>query len=72
MPISFASVGDKIVIVEIRGNDEVKRHLENLGFVKGEVVTIISKNQGNMIIGIKDSRLAINHSMASKIIVANA
>lgn len=72
MPISFASVGDSIVIVEIRGNDEVKRHLENLGFVKGEVVTIISKNQGNMIIGIKGSRLAINHSMASKIIVANA
>lgn len=72
MPISFASVGDKIVIVEIRGNDEVKRHLENLGFVKGEVVTIISKNQGNMIIGIKDSRLAINNSMANKIIVANA
>ncbi|MDO4794160.1 MAG: FeoA family protein [Filifactor alocis] len=71
MPISFASVGDILVILEIRGNEETKRHLENLGFVKGETVTIISKNAGNLIIAIKDSRLAINHSMSSKIIVAN-
>lgn len=69
MPISFASVGDTLIILEIRGNEETKRHLESLGFVKGEVVTIVSKNAGNLIIAIKDSRLAINHSMSSKIIV---
>ncbi len=69
MPISFADVGAQVTIIEIRGNEEAKRHLENLGFIKGAVVTIISKNKGNMIVGIKDSRLAINETMTGKIIV---
>ncbi len=67
MPITLMSVGDRVRILELRGSPELRKHLEDLGLTRGECVTVLSRNQGNIIIGIKDSRLALNEDTANKI-----
>ena len=67
MPLSMASVGDKHRIVKITGKDEVRIHLAELGFVAGEEVTVISRIAGNMILSVKDSRIALDRSLANRI-----
>lgn len=69
MPLTFASVGEENMIKKVGGNPETKKHLENLGFVAGGNVTIISTIGGNLIVNVKESRVAISREMASKIIV---
>lgn len=69
MPLSFARSGDTNYIRRITGRDEVRQHLAELGFVAGERVTVVSEIAGNMILQIKDSRIALNREMASRIIV---
>ena len=69
MPLSMAKIGEKGRIKYITGKDSVRSFLESLGFVEGADATIISENAGNMIINIKDSRIALNKSMAQRIIV---
>jgi ferrous iron transport protein A len=69
MPLTMAKVGEANLIKKIGGKEETKRFLENLGFVAGGVVTIVSEIGGNMIVNIKDSRVAIGKDMANKIIV---
>lgn len=69
MPLSMIDEGESSEIKRIGGKDETKRFLENLGFVVGVIVTVISKTSGNVIVNIKDSRIAIGKEMASKIIV---
>ncbi|MDD3570109.1 MAG: FeoA family protein [Lachnospiraceae bacterium] len=69
MPLSMASSGEKVVIKQINGKDETKRFLENLGFVTGGYVVIISEMCGNIIVNVKDTRVAISKSMASRIMV---
>ena len=69
MPLTVADTGEEYVIKRIGGKPEVKQHLENLGFVAGGVVTVISETGGNMIVNVKDSRIAVNQDMAKKIMV---
>ncbi len=70
MPLTFASVGDKTSIKKIGGKDDTKRFLGSLGFVEGGEVTIVSDNGGNLIVNVKNTRVAISREMANKIIVA--
>ena len=69
MPLGMASVGDTNTIVKITGRDEVRQHLAELGFVVGEKVTVVSQMGGNMILSIKDSRVALDRTMALRIMV---
>ncbi len=69
MPLVLAKVGEKNMIKKVGGKPEVKKHLENLGFVAGSNVTVISTIGGNLIVSVKESRIAISGEMASKIMV---
>ena len=69
MPLTFAPLGEKMVINQINGKDNTKRFLENLGFTQGGDVLIISEINGNMIVNVKDTRIAISKSMANRIMV---
>lgn len=69
MPLTLAGAGEENMIRKIGGNDETKRHLEDLGFVAGANVTIVSSIGGNLIVNVKDSRVAISKEMAGKIMV---
>ena len=68
-PLTMANVGETNVIKKIGGKEETRRFLENLGFVVGGVVTVISEVGGNIIVNVKDSRVAIGKDMANKILV---
>ena len=70
MPLTMAPVGQASKIQRVGGNDETKRFLANFGFVVGSEVTVISAIGGNVIVNIKDSRVAINQDMARHIMVA--
>lgn len=69
MSLIIGQEGNVYPIRKITGNDETKKFLSSLGFVVGEMVTIVSKNGDNMIVNIKDSRVALGQSMASRIMV---
>lgn len=69
MPLTMVKTGEPNVIKKVSGKEETKRFLENLGFVTGGIVTVISEIGGNMIVNVKDSRVAIGKDMANKIIV---
>lgn len=69
MPLTLAVVGEDNIIKKIGGKQEVKAHLENLGFVVGGVVTVISTIGGNVIVNVKESRIAISKEMAQKIMI---
>ena len=69
MPLSFANPGEENIIRKIGGNPEVKKHLENLGFVTGGTVTVITSMNGSVIVKVKESRVAINDEMARRIMV---
>ncbi len=69
MPLTLAPVGETKSIMKIKGNEKVKKHLENLGFVESGDVQVISKLNGNMIVNVKGSRVAIDRELAMKIIV---
>lgn len=69
MPLALANVGEENTIKKIGGSPEVKKHLENLGFVVGGNVTIITTLAGNVIVNVKEARIAISEEMARKIMV---
>ena len=69
MPLTLANVGEDNIIKKIGGKPEVKKHLENLGFVVGGNVKVICTLGGNVIVNVKDARIAISAEMAQKIIV---
>ena len=69
MPLSLANVGENNIIKKIGGNPEVKKHLENLGFVVGGNVQIVSALGGNVIVNVKEARVAISEEMTRKIMV---
>ena len=69
MPIQFADVGEEQVIRRIGGTPEVKKHLENLGFVVGGPVRVVSSSGGNLIVSVKDARIAVSREMAQKIMI---
>ena len=69
MPLTFAAVGEENEIQKVGGKPSVRAHLENLGFVSGGTVTVISTMGGNLIVNVKDSRVAISKEMAGKILI---
>lgn len=69
MPLTVADTGEEYVIKRIGGKPEVKQHLENLGFVVGGAVSVINTMGGNVIVKVKESRIAISQEMAQKIMV---
>lgn len=68
IPLAMAAVGTEIRVADIRGNPEIKRFLNNLGFMERTAVTVISELGGNMIVSVKGSRMAISKAMAAQII----
>ena len=69
MPLTMAREGEVTSIKRVGGKEEVRRHLENMGFVPGTNVTVISVNNGNVIVNVKDARVAIRKEMANKIMI---
>lgn len=69
MPLALANIGEENIIKKIGGKPEVKQHLENLGFVVGGSVKIVNTMGGNVIVNVKDSRIAISKEMAQKIMI---
>ena len=69
MPLNLASVGEENMILMVGGSPEMKKHLEDMGFVAGGPVTVISTIGGNLIVNVKESRVAISREMAQKIMV---
>ena len=69
MPLNMVSEGESFLIKKINGKEEIRRFLENLGFVAGAQVSIVSRICGNVIVQVKESRVAISREMAQKIIV---
>ncbi len=69
MPLNYANTGESNIIRKVGGSPEVKKHLENLGFIPGESVQVITSLNGNIIVRVKESRIAINEDMARKIMI---
>jgi len=69
MPILVADSGEEQIVRKVGGSPDVKRHLENLGIVPGGNITLINVTEGNVIIKVKESRIALNKEMAMKIMV---
>ena len=69
MPLTLAEVGEENIIKKIGGSQEVRSHLENLGFIAGGAVTVINTIGGNVIVNVKESRIAISKEMAQKIMI---
>ena len=69
MPLSLANRDEEYTIRKIGGSPEVKKHLENLGFVAGGTVSVVSSIGGNLIVKVKESRVALNDEMARRIMI---
>ena len=69
MPLGMASVGDVNIIKKINGRDDVRQHLAELGFVVGTEVTVVSELGGNLFLNVKESRIALDKTMAMRIMV---
>ncbi len=72
MPLTMASTGSEIYVDAINGKDETRKFLENLGFVKGTKISVITEISGNLIINVKDTRVAVSRALASSIMVRAA
>ena len=69
MPLTMATAGSQNTVKKVTGKDEVRRFLESLGFVEGERVTVVSEIGGNLIVNIKEARIALSKNMAGRILV---
>ena len=69
MPLILSNPGEEVIIRKVGGNPDVKKHLEDLGFVVGANVSVVSEIGGNLIVNVKDSRIAISREMAGKIMI---
>ena len=69
MPLTLAQAGQINTVKRIGGKEEVRRFLNSLGFIEGSEVMLVSQNQGNVIVKVKESRVAISKEMANKIMV---
>jgi ferrous iron transport protein A len=69
MPLLYATAGEENIIRKVGGSQEIKKHMEDLGFVAGGKVTVISEMNGNLIVNVKDSRIAVSREMAGKIMI---
>lgn len=71
MPLSMMEQGDTRTITEFRGKDDMKRRLQDLGFIKGERIRVIEENPGGMILMVKGVKIALNRALANRIMVAD-
>ena len=69
MPLNLAMPGEELLIRKVGGSPEVRKHLENMGFIAGGTATVVSALNGNLIVKVKESRVAINDEMARKIMI---
>ena len=69
LPLCFAQTNEPLVIKRINGNDAAKKHLETLGFVPGSIVTLIVINDGNAIVDVKGTRVALSKQLSEKVMV---
>ena len=69
MPLTLANHGEENIIRKVGGNNEVKQHLGDLGFVAGASVIVVSEMGGNIIVNVKESRVALNKDLAAKIMI---
>ncbi len=69
MPLTMAKTGERNMIKRVGGKEEIRHFLESLGFVSGGEVTVVSENGGNVIVNVRESRVAISREMANKIMV---
>ena len=69
LPLTLANIGEEQMIHKVGGSPEVKKHLEDMGFVAGGLVTVVSSLNGNVIVKVKEARVAISEEMARKIMV---
>ncbi|MCR5033210.1 MAG: ferrous iron transport protein A [Lachnospiraceae bacterium] len=69
MPLTMSDLGTMVSIKKITGADEVKQHLAELGFVVGEEISVVNKNGGNLIVNVKDSRIALDKTLANRIFI---
>lgn len=69
IPLALADVGEELIVRRIGGSPEVKKHLEELGFIAGDTVTVITALNGNVIVKVKEARVAISEEMARRIMV---
>ena len=72
MPLTMTKAGDTVTIRKITGKDEVRQHLAELGFVVGETVTVVNEISGNLILQVKEARIALDKTLAMRIIVAES
>ena len=70
MPLTMAKAGETVTIQQITGQDEVRLHLAELGFVVGETITVVNEISGNLILQVKEARIALDKTMAMRIMVA--
>ncbi len=69
MPLTMAKPGETVTIRKVTGRDEVRRHLAELGFVADGTVTVVSELAGNLILQVKDSRIALDHTLANRVMI---
>ncbi len=69
MPLTMATVGQTVTVRKITGKDDVRQHLAELGFVVDTTVTVVSEMAGNLILKVKDSRIALDKGMANRIMI---
>ena len=69
IPLNLASPGEELTVRRVGGSEEIRQHLQDLGFTAGSVVCIINRLGGNLIVKVKESRIAINDEMARRIMV---
>ncbi len=69
MPLTYAIIGQENTIKRVGGNPEMKQHLADMGFVAGATVTVVNSNNGNIIVNMKNTRVAINKDIANKIMI---
>lgn len=69
LPLTFVKTGDLAKVIKVNGRDNVKKHLADLGFVDGTIVNVISSHDGDIILNVKDSRLAVTKEMADKVMI---
>ena len=69
MPLTLVPIGEENIIRKVGGNPETKKHLEDMGFVAGGTIVVVSEIGGNLIVNVKESRVAISGEMAGKIMI---
>lgn len=72
MPLAMLAPGDTREIADLKGQDDMKRHLQDLGFIRGETVRVVGENSSGMILIVKGAKVALNRALANKIMVADA